>query len=89
MEFEWDLRKAERNLAVHGVSFDEASTVFGDLLAATADDSVHSEVENRFVTIGQSSSGRLLVVIHAERGERIRLISARTASRRERRQYET
>jgi uncharacterized DUF497 family protein len=89
MEFEWDLRKAERNLAAHGVSFDEASTVFGDPLAATAEDSAHSEVENRFVTIGQSSSGRLLVVIHTERGERIRLISARTATHRERRQYET
>jgi uncharacterized DUF497 family protein len=89
MEFEWDLRKAERNLAKHGVSFDEARTVFGDALAATVSDSLHSHSEPRFVTMGRSSQGRVLVVVHTDRADRIRLISARQASSRERKQYES
>lgn len=89
MDFEWDLRKAERNLAKHEVSFDEARTVFGDPLAATVQDSVHSETEVRFRTMGRSSQGRVVVVIHTDRGDRIRLISARLAGAHERKQYES
>jgi uncharacterized DUF497 family protein len=84
-----DLRKAERNLAKHGVSFDEAKTVFGDGLARTVPDSVHSEGEARFVTMGQSEGGRIVVAAHADRGEKVRIINAREASSRERRQYES
>ena len=89
MEFEWDPNKAAANLAKHGVSFDEASTVFGDPLAATVHDSLHSDSEDRSVTIGRSASNRLLVVVHTDRGERLRLISSRVASRAERKQYES
>lgn len=89
MKFEWDLRKAEKNFLKHGVSFDEASTVFGDPLAATVDDLEHSQSENRYITIGNSIKNRLLVVIHTDRGDRIRIISARQASARERKQYES
>jgi uncharacterized DUF497 family protein len=89
MEFDWDLRKAEQNLAKHGVSFDEASTVFGDPLAATVPDSVHSQSEARFVTMGQSAQGRILVVAHTDRADKIRVISARLAGSRERKQYES
>ena len=89
MEFEWDLRKAERNLTKHEVSFDEARTVFGDPLAATVSDSVHSQSEARFSTMGRSSKDRILVVIHTDRNDRIRIISARPAGARERRQYES
>lgn len=88
MEFEWDARKAAQNLSRHGVSFDEASTVFGDPLAATVRDPRHSVGEFRFVTIGLSTSDRFLVVAHTDRDDRIRIISARRATRRERRQYE-
>ena len=89
MEFEWDLRKAERNVTKHEVSFEEARTVFGDPLAATVQDSVHSESEMRFRTVGRSSQDRILVVIHTDRGDQIRLISARLAGARERKQYES
>jgi uncharacterized DUF497 family protein len=89
MEFEWDLRKAEQNLTRHGVSFDEATTVFGDPLAATVSDSVHSQSEPRFVTVGQSAQGRILVVIHSDRADKVRRISARPESSRERKQYES
>ena len=75
-------------MAKHGVSFDEASTVFGDPLAGTIVDPQHSGDEARFVTIGLSTSRRLITVAHAERGDRIRIISARRATRRERRKYE-
>ncbi len=88
MEFEWDPNKARINLARHGVSFAEASTVFGDPLATTILDSRHSRDELRFVTIGLSRSDRLLVVVHSDRENRLRIISARPATRRERRQYE-
>jgi uncharacterized DUF497 family protein len=89
VRFEWDARKAAQNHAKHGVSFDEAATVFGDPLASTVPDPDHSTAEIRFVTIGLSSGHRLLVVCHADREDRTRLISAREASRRERKQYET
>ncbi len=86
--FEWDPRKARRNLTIHGVSFDEASTAFRDPLSKTINDPLHSEDEERFVLLGHSHQNRLLVVVHTERGDRIRLISARLASNRERVGYE-
>ncbi len=88
MEFEWDTDKAARNLSKHGVSFDEAATVFGDPLAITYDDPDHSDVEERYLTFGHSSHGQLLVVSHTDRDERTRIISARKASRKERKQHE-
>jgi uncharacterized DUF497 family protein len=89
VQFEWDALKAARSLAKHGVSFDEASTVFGDPCAGTIADPLHSMEEMRFVTMGNSASGRLLAVVHADRGEAIRIISARRATRRERIRYES
>jgi uncharacterized DUF497 family protein len=88
VQFEWDEQKAAENLAKHGVSFDEASTVFGDPLAGTVLDPQHSTDEYRFVTIGLSTSQRLIVVVHADRDDWLRIISARRATRRERRRYE-
>lgn len=89
MEFEWDPAKATRNAKKHRVSFDEAVTVFYDPLAATFDDPHHSVGERRFITIGYSSRGRLLLIAHAERGEAIRIISARLATAQERKRHET
>lgn len=86
--FEWDNRKARQNLRKHVVSFEEAATVFGDLLSLTIVDQSHSDDEERFVIIGESIQGRLLVVVHTERGDNIRIISARVATPRERRDYE-
>ena len=88
MEFEWDVAKAETNEQRHGVSFDEAATAFGDPLSITIPDPDHSDDEDRFVLLGETYQGRLVVVVHTERSERIRLISARLATRRERRSYE-
>jgi uncharacterized DUF497 family protein len=88
MHIEWDPTKAEKNLRKHRVSFEEAATVFYDPLAATGADPDHSEGEERSITFGMSSSGRLLVVSHAERDDAIRIISARIATRPERRIYE-
>lgn len=88
MAFEWDTRKASENLRKHGVSFDEASTVFGDPLAGTAADPEHSAGEQRWLTFGRSMSGRLLVVSHLEHNDRIRIISARAATKHERQIYE-
>ena len=88
LTFEWEANKARTNLAKHGIGFEEASTVFGDNLSLTIPDPLHSEVEDRFVTIGTSHRGKLLVVVHTERGENIRIISARPASRREQESYE-
>jgi len=88
LNFEWDADKAKSNLAKHRISFEEASTVFGDPRSLTIPDPVHSESENRFITLGTSHRGKLLVVVHTERGDNIRIISARVASRRERRNYE-
>ena len=88
MKFEWDTRKAVANERRHGVSFEEATTVFGDRLARSYDDPDHSDSERREITFGFSKAGRALVVSHCERGERVRIISARRMTRRERRQYE-
>jgi uncharacterized DUF497 family protein len=88
LQFEWHSEKAKSNLAKHGVSFDEASTVFQDPLSITIGDPLHSDDEDRFVQIGHSCNNRLLVVVHADRGGRARIISARLATRRERRNYE-
>ena len=86
--FEWDADKARRNLAKHGVSFEEASTVFSDPFELMIHDPLHSEAEDRFVSLAESRNRRLLVVVFTERGERIRIISARKATRGERRKYE-
>lgn len=88
MEFEWDPRKDEANRHKHGVGFREATTAFGDPLAMTFPDIDHSISERRFLTIGVSASGRLLVVAHTENDDTIRIISARPLTRRERRFYE-
>jgi len=88
LRFEWDERKAALNLREHGVSFREAATIFGDPLSLTISDPDHSVAEMRFIDIGLSHRGRLLVVSYTERGEHIRIISARPATRREQRQYE-
>lgn len=89
MQFEWDPVKAEENATKHAVAFAEAMTVFGDPLELVIPDPDHSVGERRLVSIGMSSSGRLLVVSYTERGARIRLISARTATARERKTYES
>jgi uncharacterized DUF497 family protein len=88
LTFEWDARKARSNLAKHGVGFEEASTVFGDPLSLTIPDPEHSKIEDRFVTMGSAFTGKLLVVVHTDRRDNIRIISARRASRRERKSYE-
>jgi uncharacterized DUF497 family protein len=88
VKFEWDLQKAARNVEKHGVTFQEASTVFRDPLSATAQDPDHSFSELRYVSIGLSMPGRLLTVAHSERRDCIRLISARVATKQERRIYE-
>ncbi|HET7231394.1 MAG TPA: BrnT family toxin [Longimicrobium sp.] len=85
--FEWDTEKAASNQRKHGVSFDEAQTVFGDPFARTRPDPRHSPGEERWITLGVSEQGRLLVVVHADRGEVIRIISARPATGHERRTY--
>jgi hypothetical protein len=88
LRFEWDPRKAARNLAKLVVSFEEAATVFGDPLGRIASDPRHSMEEERFVLLGLSRGRRFLAVMFAERGEAVRLISARRATLRERREYE-
>jgi len=88
MDFEWDPDKAARNAAKHGVAFSEAATVFGDPLALTFYDPDHSEEEDRYLTFGHSTEGRLLVVSHTDCEDRTRIISARVAARRERKIYE-
>ena len=88
MRFEWDPRKAAANLRKHGVSFEEATTALRDDLALTGRDPDHSRGEPRYITFGVSNAGRLLVVAHTERGGLIRIISARNATRSERKIYE-
>ena len=88
LRFEWDPNKAKENLEIHGVSFDEAGTAFRDTLSLAIYDPLHSEAEDRFVLLGNSYKDRLLVVVHTVRGDNIRLISARKASKKERKQYE-
>ena len=89
MEFEWDADKAVSNLSKHGISFAEAMTVLSDALEVMIPDPAHSDAELRFVSIGLSEAGRLLVVAYTERDQRLRIISARQATPRERRQYES
>ncbi len=86
--FEWDPEKAKKNEHIHGISFDEASTIFSDDLSLLIYDPLHSESEDRFIIIGKSYKNRLLVVVHVDRGDRIRIISARKATKKEREQYE-
>jgi len=88
MEFEWDKSKAGINLRKHRVSFDEAATVFADTLSSTFADPGHSLEEDHYLTIGMSDQGRVLIVSHTNRGDRLRIISARIATRRERNAYE-
>ena len=89
MEFEWDPIKAQNNQTKHGLGFLEATTVFADPFEPTIHDPEHSNDETRFLSLGNSTGGRLLVVSSTERGPAIRIISAREATPRERRQYET
>ena len=86
--FEWDPNKAKANFFKHGVTYEESATVFSDYYSLTIDDPHHSLREKRNITLGLSVNNRLLVVVHTDRGGRIRIISARPASRKERRQYE-
>jgi uncharacterized DUF497 family protein len=88
MRFAWDEKKAASNLAKHGVSFEEATTVFGDPLSDTFPDSDHSLEERRFVIIVSAESGKILVVAHMDDGELVRIISAREATHGERKSYE-
>jgi uncharacterized DUF497 family protein len=88
VQFEWDPEKAAANLSKHGVSFHEAASVFGDPLSLTFDDPDHSSDEHRYLTAGLSAQGRHLIVAHTDRGGRIRIISARAMTKRERRFYE-
>ncbi len=89
MQFEWDPEKTVTNKANHGVSFEEATSVFGNPLATTVPDPDHSEGEERFLTTGLSSRQRVLIVWHTDRGEIIRIIGAREATSHERRIYES
>jgi uncharacterized DUF497 family protein len=89
VEFEWDANKAASNLSKHGIGFAEAMTVLNDSFEVMIPDPEHSDAELRFVSIGISEAGRLLVVAYTERDQRIRIISARQATPRERRQYES
>lgn len=86
--FEWDTEKAITNWKIHGITFDEASTAFKDTLSLTIYDPLHSEKENRFILIGSSHKNRLLVIVHTERGDKVRIISARKAKKKERQYYE-
>jgi uncharacterized DUF497 family protein len=88
VKFQWDPNKAAENLTKHAVSFEEGSTVFGDPLAATVPDPDHSVEEQRFVTIGLSASQKLLVVVHSDRDDDIRIISVRRATPSEKKRYE-
>ncbi len=88
LQFVWDRDKAAANLRKHGVDFEEAATAFGDPLSLTIRDPDHSVGEERWLLVGESGAGRLLVVAYTERGDEIRLITARSATRRERQTYE-
>jgi len=88
LQFEWDEAKSTANVHKHGISFEEAITIFGDPNAITIFDAEHSDAEDRFIDIGLSVSGRVLVVVYTERDSRIRIISCRKATPAERRQYE-
>ncbi len=87
--FEWDKKKADQNIRKHGISLEEAATVFGDPFSITIYDPLHSQDEDRSVILGTSNKNRVLVVIHTDRQDRIRIISARKATKKERKQYES
>ena len=89
LSFEWNSQKALSNEQKHVISFDEASTVFGDILSLTLHDPLHFENEDRFVVIGRSHKNRILTFVHTERGDILRIISARKATKNERSQYES
>ena len=89
LQFEWDQNKSDRNLQKHGVSFEEAQTVFLDLNSQTYSDSIHSLEEPRYIDIGMSSRGRLLLVVYTERNTTIRIISSRLCTNQEAKRYET
>lgn len=89
LQFEWDQNKSDRNLQKHGVSFEEAQTVFLDLNSQTYSDSIHSLEEPRYIDIGRSSRGRLLLVVYTERNTKIRIISSRLCTNQEAKCYET
>ena len=88
MEFEWDPKKAAENLRKHQVSFNEAATVFGDSLSVSVADPAHFSGEHRYIVVGASTQGRILLVCYTERGRRTRLISARRLTPSEKRAYE-
>jgi len=88
VQFEWDRRKAKSNLKKHGISFQEAATVFGDMLAITFDDPDHSVSEHRLLTFGLSRAGKAIIVSHTERDKSMRIISARLMTKQERKIYE-
>jgi len=88
MKFDWDPSKAKRNLAKHGVSFEEAATAFEDPLYVDFFDPEHSQEENRYIRVGSSNQKRILVVAYSEREEQTRIISARPATKHERQAYE-
>ncbi|AHJ12576.1 BrnT family toxin [Sulfurospirillum multivorans] len=88
MKFEWDNQKALSNIKKHGISFEEASTAFGDFLSIVIEDPMHSKNENRFILIGRSIEANTLVVVHIEKSDVIRIISARKATKNEQKAYE-
>ena len=88
LQFEWDDKKAKINKQKHGISFEEATTAFADELSITIDDPLHNSEEDRFILIGKSNLFKTLVVVHVERKETIRIISARKATKREQKFYE-
>ena len=87
-QIEWDAEKAESNFRKHGVAFTEAASIFGDDLSVTVYDPDRSMDEDRYLTMGMSVAGRVLIVSHTNRGDAVRIISARLATRRERKSYE-
>jgi len=89
LKFEWDVQKAIRNKEKHKVSFKEASTVFGDALSVTIEDPLHSGNEERMIQIGTTNKNRLVVAVFTERDDKIRIISARKATNKERKYYES
>jgi len=88
MQFEWDSSKAQLNISKHEISFEEASTIFGDPLSLTISDPDHSQDETRFISIGVSTNSKTIVVAHTDRADATRIISARVATKRERECYE-
>ena len=86
--FEWNPKKEKSNFKKHGISFDEASSVFKDTLSITISDPLHSQDEERMVIIGVSRKNRFLTVVHTDRGKKVRIISARKSTKSERRFYE-